>query len=69
MGVKHGGSSLVDHSCGKPGSLVLMNSSPNTANYLWLQGKHEYALNVFYCNKLTIAKCLLNDHDGSYLIE
>lgn len=36
----------------------------------WLIGKHRpFALNVFYCNKLTIAKCLFDGHNCNYLID
>lgn len=31
--------------------------------------KEGVTLDVFYCNKLTIAKCLFNGHDGNYLKE
>lgn len=65
------GTILVQHGCfEKTGSICCSDkSSPNTAKYIRLKGKQGFALNVFYCNKLTIAKCLFNGHDGNYLTE
>lgn len=65
------GSSL-NHGCSEKKTdlyIRLMKCFQTLQKCIWLEAKQEDAINVFYCNKLTIAKCLFSGHNGNYSIE
>ena len=64
---KGAGGVLVRRGCceEKLDQYVVLTTRLQTLHGEWNE-KQEDAPNVFYCNKLTIAKCLFNVHDGNY---